>query len=71
MSEPTDVHELVTFYKFRADYYRDLSVALRHENQALRENIPENLRTKGITYQDRTGDTAVARAGRTTRQNRK
>jgi hypothetical protein len=59
MTEPTDLRELAQFWKFRATHFHDLSVALKQELLALKQNTAEDCRINSITHQDNTGNTAV------------
>jgi hypothetical protein len=59
VTEPTDIHELVTFWKYRATHFRDLSVVLKQELLALKQNNAEDCRINSITHRDKTGNTAV------------
>jgi hypothetical protein len=54
--------ELLSFYRFQATHWRNLAVRYQQELKAMK-NIPES-HNKGrtITYTDRTGNTAAARA---------
>lgn len=71
MTEPTDLQELAAYWEFRANFYRDLSVKLKHENQYLRENTAEDCRINSITHKDKTGETATNNVTRETRRKRK
>jgi hypothetical protein len=59
MSEPTDLQELASYWKFRALHFRDLSVVLKQELLALKNNTSEDCRINSITHRDKTGNTAV------------
>lgn len=59
MTEPADLRELCAYWKFRATHFRDLSVALKQELLAIKQNDAVDCRINSITHQDKTGNTAV------------
>lgn len=68
MTEPTDLQELAAFWKFRAIHFKDLSVALKQELMALKQNNAEDCRTNSITHKDKTGNAAVENVTRDQRR---
>jgi hypothetical protein len=59
MTEPSDLQELAAYWKFRALHFKDLSVSLKQELLALKQNTAEDCRINSISHKDRTGNTAV------------